>query len=99
MSKYFSVANAVANMESVLESKDELAAAGVDLIGALKMNHVVMQWVFGQPDIANQIIAKIHVADEQNISIIDELWAICVEHNIELTTAQKVELFQDFLDD
>jgi hypothetical protein len=99
MSKHFSIENAVAGIKSVLGAKDELAAVGVDIPEALKMNHVVMQWVIGQPDVANQIIAKIHTADEENIHIIDELWKTCARDGIDLTTEQKIALFQDFLDD
>lgn len=98
MSKHFSIENAKDRIESVLEAKDQLAAAGVDIPEALKMNHVVMQWVFGQPDITSHIIGKIRTADAQNIRLIDELWKTLARKGINLTEHQEIALFQHFLD-
>lgn len=99
VSKYFSIENAKASIQSTLEAKEEFASAGVPLPEALAINHVVMQWVFGQPDIMSQTVGKIKTATAENISLINELWKLCASKGINLTTEQKIGLFQNFLDD
>jgi hypothetical protein len=99
MSKYFSVEGAENGIVSAVAAKAELEEIGVFPPEALAMNHVVMQWVLGQEPSVCRAIVSAGPATKENIGALDGLWEMIARHGIVLDEAQKIALYQDFLDD
>jgi hypothetical protein len=87
---------------SAIKAKAELESRGFSVIDGLKMNHVVMEWVLAQAQRrrgALERIAKVQKAAQDNVSLLDGLWALCAQHGIALDIEQQIALYQNFLDD
>ena len=75
------------------------AASGLSLIETLQVKHVVMEWLFSQPFRIRDQTLGVREANEANIVLLNGLWDLCAKHGIVLDTAQKVLLYQDYLND
>lgn len=81
------------------DALDEFAAIGLGIIDALKINHVVMNWVMTRSPHDFKRIGGQKCATAKNVALLDPLWSLCAAHGIALGIDQKIDLFQDFLDD
>jgi len=100
VSTNFSVEKAEESIVSVLEAREQFDRSGMTIPQALEFNHVVIQWVLGQEGLVTKaLMINVRRATKENIANLNGLWDLCAKHGIVLSDDEKIELYQDFLDD
>ena len=73
---------------------------GIALCEALRVKQIVKKWTLSHPSSKSRFeILRVRGATSGNISLLDGLWSECKQRGVDLTTEQKVLLYQDFLDE
>jgi hypothetical protein len=86
-------------IETAADTQDQRSNEGPSLLRGLKHQHVVRDWVFTQSSATVNRIMGVLGATEGNMDLLAGLWELCAKHGIVLTPQQKIELYQDFLDE
>jgi hypothetical protein len=99
MASEFTIEKIEERIVTLLEERKHNQGNGFSLVEHIAFRHVVMEWVFTQPPELIDRIVGVRGATEGNITLLNPLWDMFVKYGIALTIPQKVELYQDLLDD
>ncbi len=82
------------NIQSVISCKKEENLEDITIAELLKFNHTLMWWAMAM---GASFTMKLY--DGKDISLINLFWMLLEEYGICLTQEEKIDVFENFLDD